>query len=126
MNKEQINLIQKAQKSLDAARELRKLGYKDFAISRVYYAMFYVASAFLESKELSFSKHSAVISYFGKYFAKTNIIDPKYHRYLIEAQKARSQADYDTEIEFSDLEVDEYLQQAEEFLNLARHLDSLT
>ena len=125
MNKEQIHLVTKAQKSLEAARELAKLGHSDFAISRAYYAMFYIASAFLESQELSFSKHSAVISAFGKYFVKTQILDPKYHRYLIEAERARCQADYDTEIEFSAQELNDYLQRAEEFLALISILQTL-
>lgn len=125
MKKEQISLIQKAQKSLDAAKELKALGYYDFAISRAYYSMFYIASAFLESQELNFSKHSAVIAAFGKHFAKTQIVNPKYHRYLIDAQKARSQADYNTSIEFSEAEVNNYLQQAEDFLNLIPILDNL-
>lgn len=124
MNKEQIYLIQKAEKSLAAARELYQLGYFDFAISRAYYAMFYIASAFLESRELAFSKHSAVIAAFGKYFAKTNLVDAKYHRYLIDAQKARCQADYNTTLEFTDQEVNDYLQQAAEFLTLANQLNS--
>jgi uncharacterized protein (UPF0332 family) len=124
MNKEQKDLIKKANKSLNAARELYQLGYFDFAISRAYYAMFYIASAFLEGQELSFSKHSAVIAAFGKYFAKTNIVDAKYHRYLIDAQKARSQADYNTTLEFSQQEADEYLEQATEFLTLIDQLNS--
>ena len=32
--------------------------YPDFAASRVYYAMFYIAQAFLEGEGLAFSKHS--------------------------------------------------------------------
>ncbi|AMA10090.1 HEPN domain-containing protein [Picosynechococcus sp. PCC 73109] len=125
MKKEQISLIQKAKKSLDAAKELKALGYYDFAISRAYYSMFYLASAFLESQELNFSKHSAVIAAFGKHFAKTQIVNPKYHRYLIDAQKARSQADYNTSIEFSEAEVNDYLQQAEDFLSLIPILEHL-
>ncbi|WP_030007601.1 HEPN domain-containing protein [Picosynechococcus sp. NKBG042902] len=125
MKKEQISLIQKAKKSLDAAKELEALGYYDFAISRAYYSMFYLASAFLESQELNFSKHSAVIAAFGKHFAKTQIVNPKYHRYLIDAQKARSQADYNTSIEFSEPEVNDYLQQAEDFLSLIPILEHL-
>lgn len=124
MNKEQIYLVQKAEKSLAAARELYQLGYFDFAISRAYYAMFYIAFAFLESRELAFSKYSAVIAAFGKYFAKTNLVDAKYHRYLIDAQKARCQADYNTTLEFSDQEVNDYLQQAAEFVTLADQLNS--
>jgi uncharacterized protein (UPF0332 family) len=124
MNKEQKYLIQKANKSLNAARELYQLGYFDFAISRAYYAMFYIASAFLEGQELSFSKHSAVIAAFGKYFAKTSIVDAKYHRYLIDAQKARCQADYDTTLDFSAQEANDYLEQATEFLMLIEQLNS--
>ena len=88
--------------------------------------MFYIASAFLESQELTFSKHSAVIVAFGKHFAKTQIADPKYHRYLIDAQKARSQADYNTTIEFSELEANDYLQQAEDFMNLIPILEHIS
>lgn len=122
MNEVQKRLIQKAEKSLSAAKDLKKMRHIDFAISRAYYSMFYVASAFLESQELVFSKHSAVISAFGKYFAKTGIVESKYHRYLIDAQRARSQADYDINTEFSEQEVNDYLQQAEEFISLAKSL----
>jgi uncharacterized protein (UPF0332 family) len=124
MNKEQKHLIQKANKSVNAARELYQLGYFDFAISRAYYAMFYIASAFLEGQELSFSKHSAVIAAFGKYFAKTNKVDAKYHRYLIDAQKARCQADYNTTLDFSAKEANDYLEQATDFLTLIEQLNS--
>ena len=48
--------------------------------------MFYIAEAFLVGENLSFSKHSAVISKFGELFARTSKIDPKFHRYLINAK----------------------------------------
>ena len=83
MNPEQEQLIAKAQDSLKAARVLTNEGLYDFAISRAYYTMFYVAEAFLLSEGLSFSKHSAVIAKFGEYFARTNRIPNVYHRYLM-------------------------------------------
>jgi uncharacterized protein (UPF0332 family) len=84
--------------------------------------MFYVASAFLEGQNLAFSKHSAVIAAFGKYFAKTGSIPVEYHRYLINAEKARCNADYNTDVDFSEEEVNEYIQQAEAFLVLSNQL----
>ena len=45
MTPEQRSLLNKAQKSLDASQELMEKGFYDFAISRAYYAMFYVAEA---------------------------------------------------------------------------------
>ena len=94
MNKEQEFLVQKAQYSLRAAKILASENLADFAASRAYYAMFYIAEAFLVSENLSFSKHSAVISKFGELFARTGKIDPKFHRYLIDAEQIRLKGDY--------------------------------
>ena len=53
-----------------AAQLLNDQGFHDFATSRAYYAMFYVAEALLLGEGLTFSKHSAVIAAFGKSFVK--------------------------------------------------------
>jgi uncharacterized protein (UPF0332 family) len=70
MTDEQRELLLKAQQSLEAAKLLLANNYPDYATSRAYYTMFYLAEAFLEGEELSFSKHSAVIAAFGREFAK--------------------------------------------------------
>ena len=41
------------------------------------------------------SSHSGVISAFGRFFAKTEKVDPKYHRMITKAQIDRETADYD-------------------------------
>lgn len=63
-------------------------------MSRAYYSMFYIAQAFLEGEGMAFSKHSAVISAFGREFAKTQRVTVEFHRYLIEAQALRTTGDY--------------------------------
>ena len=73
-------LFTKARESLAAAQVLTKDGYYDFAASRAYYDMFYVASALLAVLGLSYSSHAAVISAFGREFAKSGKLDPKFHR----------------------------------------------
>jgi uncharacterized protein (UPF0332 family) len=45
--------------------------------------MFYAAEALLLDQDLSFSKHSAVISAFGQRFVKTGILDSSLHRHLL-------------------------------------------
>jgi uncharacterized protein (UPF0332 family) len=87
-------LITKAKESLAAAQLLIKDGYYDFAASRAYYAMFYVASALLAHLGQSYSSHASVISAFGREFAKTEKLDPKFHRWLIDAQDLRIIGDY--------------------------------
>ncbi len=79
MTPEQGALIKKAQESLRAARLLAKDGLCDFAASRAYYVMFYVAQAFLLKEKLAYSKHSAVISAFGQRFAKGGRVPAEFH-----------------------------------------------
>lgn len=126
MTPEQQKLLEKANRSLQAARELNSKGFPDFAASRVYYSMFYIATAFLEADGLSYSKHSAVIAAFGERFARTKRIRVELHRYLIEAERIRLKADYNTELNITETEVDRLIFQGEEMLNFAlANIDSL-
>ncbi len=93
--KDQVQaLLQKARASLRAAELLCREGYTDFCASRAYYALFYTAEALLLERDLAFSSHSAIIAAFGKEFAKSGALDPKYHRYLLDAQDSRNVGDY--------------------------------
>jgi uncharacterized protein (UPF0332 family) len=88
------DLIEKAFQSLDAADLLLKEGFVDFAASRAYYAMFYSLEGLLLDQNLSFSKHSAIISAFGRDFVKSGIFDSKFHKYVLEAFDLRNAGDY--------------------------------
>ena len=94
MKKTQEELLLKAEQSLKASQYLLKGKFYDFAVARAYYTMFYIASAFLAGENLAFSKHSAVISAFGREFAKTEKLPRKFHQYLKEAQNLRLIGDY--------------------------------
>ncbi len=119
MNSVSQKLLEKARKSLDIAKNINELGSPDFAVSPAYYAMFYIATAFLETKNLSFSKHSGVISAFGKYFAKMGKVPKHYHRYLIEAEKLRTARDYSLDIEITQEDAEDIISKAEEMLIFA-------
>jgi len=122
MTSEQMALLQKAQDSLQAARLLADQGFYDFAVSRAYYAMFYVAEALLLSQGLAFSKHSAVIAAFGQHFAKTKRVPPEFHRYLIEGEASRNVGDYDVSPGLSSDEAVKQITRAARFLELAEGL----
>ena len=68
---------------MSAAQLLQAEGYAGFVVSRAYYAMFYITEGFLLGKGLAFSKHSGVQAAFGTHFAKTGVVPPEFHRYLI-------------------------------------------
>ena len=54
--------LERAEKSIQAAKELAASGFYDFAASRVYYAAFYAATAALLDEGLEFSRHSGIIA----------------------------------------------------------------
>lgn len=99
MTEEIKRLIEKAEHALEVAEKLVESGYPSDAASKIYYAMFYAAQALLKSEGIDVTKHSAVESAVGYYFAKPGKIDPKFHRMLIDARKIREIADYDIEEE---------------------------
>lgn len=92
----------------------------DSAASRAYYAMFYIAEALLNEKGLSFKKHTGVHNSFAEHFIKTKIFDQKFHRWLIEAFNSRLTSDYGCGPSISIQEVQTLIQQAREFLEVAR------
>jgi len=87
-------LLRRAQESLKAAKIMINEGLPNIAASRTFYAMFYLAEALLLQRDLTFSSHAAVIAAFGKEFARSSELDPKFHRYLIASQDARQIGDY--------------------------------
>ena len=118
----QSGLLGKALRTVQSARLLLTDGDYDGAVSRAYYAMFYVAEALLLWKGLTFSKHSAVISAFGREFAKTGLVPEQFHRYLVDAQEARNISDYQTVSHITVEATLQHISRAEELLAVAEHI----
>ena len=88
--------------------------------------MFYVAEALLIHEGCgAFKKHAAVHAAFGEKFSKTGKLDPKYHRWLLDAFDKRIIGDYgiETFLEVSDTE--DLIEHAKEFLQKAQNYISI-
>lgn len=84
-----------AKEKLESAKLLLDAGlYKD-SVGRSYYAIFSSIRAILAIRQVDFSKHAGVISYFQKEYVKTGIFDKKYSKYLQQAFQIRNSCDYD-------------------------------
>jgi uncharacterized protein (UPF0332 family) len=88
-------------------------------LSRAYYAMFYVAEALLAQMGQSYNSHSAVISAFGKEFAKSGRLDAKFHRCLIDAQDVRNIGDYGVRTDVPEQQAISVCEWADEFIYTA-------
>jgi len=113
-------LLDKAARAVHAAKTLLDEGDVDFAAGRAYYSMLYVAEALLNEKDLRFRKHGGVHAAFGDHFIKTGLLDPKFHRWLLDAFDKRVQGDYGVEAAITQEDVEQLIAQADEFLKEAR------
>lgn len=113
-------LLEKAERAIQAADVLLGGTGAEFAAGRAYYAMFYTAEALLHERDQEFSKHGALHAAYGKEFAKSGLLDPKFHRWLINALDVRLQEDYGASTLVSADRVEEMLEQARTFLTAAR------
>lgn len=92
--KEIQELLEKADRSLKAAERLLQSGDNDFAVSRAYYAMFYVVQALLLRDGHRRNKHSGVIAAFNEYFVKTGKIPSHFFILLRDGFEDRAEGDY--------------------------------
>ena len=67
-------LLEMAEEDIKVAEILLEQKFYRVSVCRSYYAMFYIAEALLLTKNLSYSSHHAVISFFGKEFVKTKLL----------------------------------------------------
>ncbi len=81
--------------------------------------MFYVAEALLVDLGESYSSHAAVIAAFGRMYAKTGRMDPKFHQWLIAGQNLRNVADYGVEAHVSPEQARQACDWAEAFIQAA-------
>ena len=114
--------LERAEQSVQAARQLASGGYYDFGASRAYYAAFYAATAILLSEGLELSKHSAVIASMHQRFVKTGKLSKEQGKTLNWLFELRSVGDYGGTAHVSRQQVEQAIQAAEEFLSAIKSL----
>lgn len=109
LSKQLEQMINKADRSLEAARYSIKAGDYDFASSRAYYAAFYDIQALLSTKNLSFSKHAGVIAAFNQHFIKPAIFPKEFSKMIERLFRDRQTGDYGFELSISEDDAQEDL-----------------
>jgi uncharacterized protein (UPF0332 family) len=86
--------LDRAREELETARDNIAHGHFRAAVSRAYYAVFYMASAALFSRSVQRAKHSGVESAFSQYLVKPGDIEPEFSQLYQRARRQREEADY--------------------------------
>ena len=117
MTPQMERLLDKARRSVPAARRLLQQGDYDMAVSRAYYAMSYVAKSALIPTGATSSKHRGIIQAFWEQFVKSGRVEAKHHNAFNDAFQHRLIGDYSSDIVMTREEAERMIQYAEEFLS---------
>lgn len=109
--------IERANDAIEEVKALVNVKKYSAAISRIYYGMFYIASALCLCDGFSTSKHGKLIGYFNKNYVKTRIIDRDLGRVFTKAFNLRIDGDYKDFVTFTREQVDDYYDKMKEFIN---------
>ncbi|MEW6406110.1 MAG: HEPN domain-containing protein [Chloroflexota bacterium] len=121
MNEVAQGFLRKAKDAQSGSKFLLEGGHVNSAASEAYYVLFFTAQALLRAKGVDYRhSHSAVIRMYGFEFAKSKEIDPKFHRYLINARKREIKANYRLDEDVTKDEVREMMVWGKEFLQAAK------
>lgn len=120
-----INLhFKDARERLGIAEMLLKQGHFRDSVSRSYYALLDAATALLIKKDLVPKSHEGTIKLINLHFIKPGIIPKEWGRWFRRIEKAREDADYSHEKEFTQVETEEILSKAKGFVEIAERLVS--
>ena len=111
-----------ATQALEDGKMLLAGGSMHGAANRIYYAVFYCASALAASRGAEFSKHAGVISFFDKEFVKAGMLSAALSKTLHDAFAERQEDDYVPFAQPTRKTVTDLLDRATEFLAEARRL----
>ena len=120
MKKHTRKLLDKAIDTIEGAEILLTHQKTNLAAGRAYYALFYIAEALLNEKGLQFKEHGKVIGAYGKEYAKTNLLDQKFHRWLRLGFDTRLVSDYQVDANIETVIATDMINQAREFLEAAQ------
>ena len=109
-------LLAKATRSLAAARKHMQDADYDFACSRAYYAVFYAIEALLLTKNLTFSKHTAVISAFNEHFLKTGEFPKEFSKLVTRLFRNRQIGDYEFDVSIEKHQAEEDISSAQQIV----------
>jgi len=108
--------LERAERSIQAAKALSSEGYYDFVASRAYYAAFYAATAILLHEGLEFRKHSGVIASIHQRFVKAGKLDEEHGKNLNWLFELRGVGDYGATVHVSQQDAEKAISVAEGFL----------
>ena len=114
--------IEKSDSALQEADILAINNFFDIAVTRLYYACYYLASALLIKEGSETTTHAGVKRMFSLKFIRTGILDQKYFQILSNLLQGRQLSDYEDFIYQDEVSYQLYRSEAINFCNKVKEL----
>ena len=113
---------EKADVALDDALFLTDAGRYNLAANRLYYALYYAASALLLSKGVATKRHSGLITQMHLNFVKTGILTVEEGSLFKVMFELRHEGDYEDFVDVERADIEEYIPRVKELVEKLKNL----
>ena len=110
--------LRRADEALKEAELLLGEGYVNTFVNRLYYACFYAVSGLLLLEGKSSSKHRGIRALFHQRFVRTGVFGKETGQFYDRLFDNRQKADYADLVAFEKSDVEPWLSQAQEFVEI--------
>lgn len=117
--------MEKAGIALEDADFLTEAGKYNIAANRLYYALYYAASALLISKGIPTKTHSSLLTQISLHLVKTGILSAEDGKLLKVMFELRHEGDYEDFIEVTQEDILEYTPRVSELIDKLKSLIDL-
>ncbi|WP_025322880.1 HEPN domain-containing protein [Deferrisoma camini] len=114
--------LERSSEALEEAELLLGAGYGTSAVNRLYYAVFYAASAALLAKGFSSPKHSGIRSLLHREFVRPGLLPVAFGQFYDQLFDSRQRGDYADLVRFPVEDVRPWLPRAAELVRRLRNL----
>jgi len=108
--------IERAFTALDEAREVAQLKRWTLVANRLYYSIFYMATALLLNNGIATKSHSGAMHLFGEQFVKSSKIEKADAQLYTRLFQMRQSGDYDDMFDIKEDDIVPYIEKVEAFL----------
>ncbi|MBN1773500.1 MAG: HEPN domain-containing protein [Deltaproteobacteria bacterium] len=114
--------VARGQDALDSAELLLAAGKHADAVARAYDAIHHFARAMLLTRDVEVRSHQGLRSEFGLHFVRAGRLDARFGKLLVQVQRFREIADYESTFTFTREHAEEEVRAARDFVAAARTL----
>lgn len=101
--------VEKAQSTLDEAQKIIALGIWNIVANRLYYCLYYAATALLINNQIAVHTHGGMLTLINQHFVQTGQLTKDEGRLLKKMFTLRQESDYEDFVEVTEDEIRMYL-----------------